>query len=484
MGSSHEASLTHPSWRPRFAGAVGQARSLVTHPAFVIGLSSFLIGLHRAERPLADGDVFWSAKTGQRIAATARLPHHDPFSWTAAGATWVPNSWGWDVVLGVVDRVGGLPLVAWLGVLMTVVLGLLLWLVAEKLGAAPESTGITLQIVGGLFGVFLYARPQIVDYIAIVVFYLLVPKALSPHGARAFIGVVLFQAAWMNLHSAALIGPIVVAALATGRVVASHGQGATRAISLIVMCGLACLATPYGIAPLTHAGEVRAASAGLIVEWGHAGIATPEQILALIAVLIAGWASFLAWRRRHLDMMFVLLVLAVAAWYAVRFAPIAVFAALPTLAATRSAKVRPEFMRRIWWACTALLSLLCVLGAHSFADPGAVVHSGLVAKVPKSCRIVNDIDIGGQLIHDRADVPVFFDSRNDMYGRAREIEALVVLGDGNRGTRFVEANNVDCVLAPSRSPLVASLRAVPGWQVLGSDSLRTLLARTKSASNH
>ena len=57
---------------------------------------------------LAEADTFWQTRTGQLILDTGRLPGTDPFSWTAAGRPWRPNSWAFDVVLGLAYRAGEL----------------------------------------------------------------------------------------------------------------------------------------------------------------------------------------------------------------------------------------------------------------------------------------------------------------------------------------------------------------------------------------
>src|ERR687884_1764760 len=48
---------------------------------------------------LAESDTFWEIRTGQLILAAHRIPRTDPFSWTAYGRPWHPNSWGFDVLL-------------------------------------------------------------------------------------------------------------------------------------------------------------------------------------------------------------------------------------------------------------------------------------------------------------------------------------------------------------------------------------------------
>jgi hypothetical protein len=72
-------------------------------------------------------------------------------------------------------------------------------------------------------------------------------------------------------------------------------------------------------------------------------------------------------------------------------------------------------------------------------------------------------------------VPVSIDSRNDMYGRTREVTWLHVLSYPAAGRRYIAANNVTCVLAPKAAPTVKALIAQGSWRVAGDDGYRVLL---------
>lgn len=481
------ATLDRPATPRQSTARSGARAGGVLATVATVGTVGVLLGLHRAERPYADGDVLWGVRSGLDILRTGTLPHTDAYSWTAHGTAWTPNSWGWNVVLALAYRTGGTVAIALLGTVLIGLVGVLVGVAARRRGAPTAWSVVVLQLVGSLLGVFLYARPQVVDYVAIAALPLLVTGALDAQGRRwpawlAALGGV--QAVWMNLHTAALLGPCAVLALVAGRAWTAPRTTRRRIVgrgaALTAATGLACLATPYGVTPVLHAKQVRDASAGLIAEWAPAGIGSVEQLLALVTILLGLLAAWLAWRAGRRDTVLLLVLLGAGTALALRFAPMLAIAALPELAAGAGRlPVHPTRARLLAVATPAFLAALCIAGAGSFGDPGAQNTSPtLVARLPHDCRLVNDITVGGAVILHRPDVLVSIDSRNDMYGRAAELRALAVERDPRVGPAFVARHHVTCVLDLSAAPLVRALRTMPGWRVAGTDATRTLLVRT------
>ena len=448
----------------------------------VLLLTGALVGLRRAESPYADGDILWSIRAGRDFLSTGHVPRTDPYSWTAHGKTWVPNSWLWNVVLGLADRVAGLGGVAVLGIAMMAVIALLAGTAARRAGATAQWAALCFQIVAGAFALFMYPRSQIVDYAAVLAVPMMFDSVLRAHGRRLWwlsIGLVFTHVVWMNLHSAAVLGPALIAVFGLGRMVTDRedrGQILRRTVVLTVLCGLACLATPYGWSTITHLAEVRRASAGLISEWRPAGFDSAEQILGVAAILLGLLVAARAARRRQYDTVAVLVLLGVATAFAIRFAPMLVLAATPQMAAAATRlPIRKLLMNAVVPLALSILAIACLAGRAGFAHPGIGNSSSLVADLPRGCRLLNDLGIGGDVILRRPDVPVSIDSRNDMYGRAAELSAIDQLEHPDVGLAFIRSSGVTCVLAQSNAPLVIALREQRDWRVAGTDADRTLL---------
>ena len=449
-------------------------------------ITGVLVGLRRAEAPYADGDVLWGARAGKDFLASGVIARTDAYSWTAHGTTWVPNSWGWNVVLGIADKAGGLTGIALLGVAASIGVALAVGARARRAGATRAWATLSIQITAGVFALFMYPRAQMVDYVAVLLFPLLFESALRARGRALWLpggALVLAQAVWMNLHATAVLGPVLLAAAGAGHLLgdADRRRIASRSAVLVALASVACLATPYGTAPISHVAEVRSASAGLISEWRPVGFASPEQWLGVVALVLGALAAAHAVRARRFDAALILVVLGVATATAIRFAPMLALFAAPELAAAASRlRARDAFMSRISALAITILAIACLAGRAGFAHPGVQNSSSLVTALPRGCRLLNDLGIGGDVILRRPDVPVSIDSRNDMYGRSREVAAIDQLANPATGIAFVRSSGVTCVLAPSDAPLVIALRSQPRWRVAGTDSARTLLLRDSS----
>ena len=478
-------SVTDSGAPPRSAGPMRRV-AVPTQWWPVLVVTGVLVGVRRAEAPYADGDVLWGARAGKDFLATGAIPRADAYSWTAHGTRWIPNSWGWNVVLGAADRLAGLTGIALLGVAASVLVALSVGVRARRAGATRAWTALAFQITAGVFALFMYPRAQMVDYVAVLLLPVLFEATLRASGRPLLLrgsALIIAQVAWMNLHSTAVLGPILLAAAGVGHLLnsADRRRMAARCAVLVMLAAAACLLTPYGTAPIAHVAEVRRASAGLISEWRPVGFGSPEQWLGVIALLLGVLAAVRAARTRRFDAVLILVVLGVATATAIRFAPMLALCAAPELAAAGSRlRARDAFVSRISALAMAILAVACLAGRAGFAHPGVSNSSSLVTAMPSGCRLLNDLGVGGDVILRRPDVPVSIDSRNDMYGRSRELAAIDQLADPATGIAFVRSSAVTCVLAPSNAPLVVALRSQPGWRVAGSDSQRTLLLKDAS----
>jgi hypothetical protein len=450
----------------------------------LVAIAGLLVGARRAEAPYADSDVLWGARAGRDFLSSGTIARSDPYSWTVHGRGWTPNSWGWNLVLGIAHRLAGLTGIALLGIAMMVAIGLAVAAAARRAGAKPVWTAILLQVVAGVFALFMYPRAQIADYAMIFVLPLLLSATLGGDRSRFVRGTLAIaatQAIWMNLHSAAVLGPVLLLAAGSGIVVSAErrAQMMLRVGGLVVMSAVCCLATPYGTAPITHLNDVRTASADLISEWHPVGFASAEQLLGVGALVLGAAACWFAFRAKRYDNIAVLVVLGVATASAIRFTPMLALYTIPEFAAAAGRlRVRELFLNRVCALALAILAVACLTGVRGFAEPGSQnASASLVAELPRGCRLLNDFGIGGDVILARPDVPVSIDSRNDLYGRTLELRSLSQLGNPKAGLAYVHSAGVSCVLAPTAAPLVRALRTEPGWRVVGKDGVRTLLVK-------
>jgi hypothetical protein len=472
---------------------VGNEQSAETEPCHwrrrdyaLLATFGLLLGLQRAEaRP--DSDILWSARYGKDLLSTWQLPHRDTYSWTAHGTTWIPNSWGWNVVLGIGYRAAGILGLWTIGIALAVGLALTVARAAARVGAAPTRTAMVWAVLGG-FALVVVPRGQAIGYILMFCVPPLLPSILYGDRRRAIrsgLAVCALEIIWINLHTSGVLGPLIVACggsallAGSGRPLASLHRAIARLTGVVGLAAAACLATPYGAAPVRHIEAVRRASVGLINEWDRPGFGTFAQMAGLIAIAGAIVLAVVAWRSRRFDTAAILGLLAVATGSAVRFAPMLIVFAVPEIAlALGRLRVRAQMLRRIVAAGGVTIVAFIAARSANLAQLDGSQSRGLITALPHSCRLLNDYVVGNAVILFRPDVRVSIDSRIDMYGRAAVLANESVLNDGSGALDYVELHGVNCVLAQSPRKLIAELSQRAGWRVAARDSARTLLVRT------
>jgi hypothetical protein len=458
-------------------------------------MAGVLLGVIKAES-VADPNVLWGIRDGREIIASGHLPHRDHWSWTVSGKDWVPNSWGWDVVLGALHRMGGGGALAALNIALVMVLLSVIAHRGYQLGASTLAVVAAMTVVGGAVLLpWINDRPQLISYVIVVIVVPAVRYALLASRRRFFImlaGLAGFQILWVNLHFFAIIGPLLIAVAGAGHLLDQARQpGAVRVavrdqtarlIAGVVVAVAACGVTPYGPVVAAKTIAVRNDAAGLIVEWRPAGFGTFSQFTGVLAIVFAAVGCVGAYRARRWDAAAAIAVLAVGTGVVCRMAPVTAVIAIPEVAAALSpALIRPRIRRLVFGLAAAGVLVgvgLAATGSSAFGKLNpASTSPALLARLPHGCRVLNDYRLGGALILFRPDVRVSVDSRTDLYGRDR-ILANRDLVSGKPGTlQRIDTAGVTCVLVPSNSGIIADLARTPGWHVAATDVRRTLLLK-------
>src|SRR5947199_6884434 len=95
--------------------------------ALVFALGGWRAGLSR----LSDNSFMVHLRTG-RLILDHGIPHHDPYSFTAAGTKWVAQSWLAELLYGAVNRAGGAFGLRLLGAAIGLFVGLMLFRIALR----------------------------------------------------------------------------------------------------------------------------------------------------------------------------------------------------------------------------------------------------------------------------------------------------------------------------------------------------------------
>jgi len=474
---------------PKAAEHVGYSAPIAARRSWIVAWLAFLpLVLFRAG-VLSEGDTFWQIRIGLLTMAHHAIPATDTFSWTAHGRPYFQNSWGFDVLLAIAYRLAGLPGVAMLCALITMAIVALALALARTLGASPAASAVAFFLALPLLTGWLSARPQLVDYTAVLGLAVLLRQIETERrriGAAALVG--LLAVAWINLHAAALIA-VAIAGLTTVLLAFTRKGSRWRYAAIAAAAAAAgCLANPYGLGVLHQAGQVQSDSSGVITEWAPVNLGNPVQDLTLAA---GAAALIVAWRRREATLTAALAVCIAGSVEAVRFLPFVVLMAMPVLATYASgppdairrylASRRVMFQRGGVLGLVALLALAVPSLTHIGRPEPATYPVGLVADVPHGCRLFTTDLIGSYVILARPDVPVSLDTRNNLYGPQQLVaEERVLHGRGNLSSGLAGAG---CVLVPDSYGLAGRLQHDAQWRVAAVDRIATLYVRRAGISS-
>ncbi|MGB8013983.1 MAG: hypothetical protein WCF68_20380 [Terriglobales bacterium] len=163
-----------------------------------------------ANRPLADADIGWHIRTGERILAMHSLPRTDPFSSTMQGQPWFAWEWLYDILLGVLHRACGLNGVVWLCALLVAATFALLLSQLIKRGTGLLLAVVLMLLAEAAATIHLYARPHIVSWLFSLLWFVVLERwegwgqTRLPRWIPWFFP--LSMLLWVNLHGGWIFG--------------------------------------------------------------------------------------------------------------------------------------------------------------------------------------------------------------------------------------------------------------------------------------
>jgi hypothetical protein len=425
-----------------------------------------IIGFSLAGRTkfLGDADTFWHIAVG-RLTLDSGLVHHDPFSFTRHGESWIANQWLAECIMAMADRLGGFDgiFVLTVGILAATYMVLSYrWIVR---GFDPLLTLAIMSLIISASAYTLNARPHIVSIGLLgLVFWLLRdiedgrrPLTQLPWLIPVFI-------VWSNLHGAVLggLGTLALVAGAWTGLRLVHAAGPlsnSRDIGLLWLsvagCGLALLATPYGTGSLQAWWTIMSMSLPeLIIEHAPLRTGSIEGFLVIVLgiVYVAIFAATpRAWARPTYWLPLVWLALTC---LRIRHAPLFAIVAGIALADLLPLSRLALWLNRRGWlralssaptrtnvllALSVLLIMIVPLAAATVwlkhIGPLPLIGAGwarptprvwpaellgplksYAAEQPDGTPIFNEPILGGFLIDQCPELRVFIDGRCELYG--------------------------------------------------------------------
>jgi len=480
-----------------------------------------------------DGDPGRHIRVGETILRSG-LFYHDPFSFTKAGAPFIPYEWLSEVLTALSVRWAGLPGML---VLTGAVLALTYAVVTRTLwrrGVSPIVAVPTLLLVLAVGTVHWHARPHVYTLLSAALLMVLIDRAAdstrtaSPRDVwwAAWPVLPLF-ACWANLHGGFLYGLFVLGVVVVGdRVEMLYASGPdvgrwkhvlVRHAAMFGVAVVAVMLTPSGPKLYLHT-------------FGYLGDTylvdnTQEYMspnfhlarFALIAIVLVTCTLAILPRRAPFPTLMLVGLNIAFSLVAARNLPLFAIVVLPTVAvelehalatwipswARKLGRpipyVQPTRLALAWPVVAITLMLLVARRSAGTAEPPTTItksHGVFPTEFVPSVfpvravqearaaavtgRIFHEFTWGGYILYAWPEQRVFIDGQTDFYGDSITQEFRDIIGLQHGWRAKLAAWRIELVLIETASPLSDALAHESGWQPVYCDSTAVLFRRNES----
>ena len=297
---------------------LGPVPGLVALPLF--GLLVLVVALQNTQ-PILDGDLFWHlAYAQQMLARHTLIPDATLYSWTPTSSTVIYCAWLAELTLYAIWSLAGLGGVFVLRFLVVATVLALVWHFARR--CRIERSPVAFLVFLGLAELTRAGSAPKPELFSLLFFAIMVfaysSGRIAVHRSRWLAwtyAVPLLLLIWVNTHGAFILAAPFLVATALGEVLLFArrspwrlpGNRLLHLLAAWLLCGLATVATPYGLAyPIAL---IRENVLGLVarpdVAWNEAYLSifsplvTGEFIVGLVGLTIVSLGvAALAWRQR------------------------------------------------------------------------------------------------------------------------------------------------------------------------------------------
>ena len=459
---------------------------------------------------VADPDIWWHIRVGQWIIEHQAFPHNGIFSAFGATHPWAAYSWGFEVIVATLNRLGLMGISLFV-IVFDVTLVLLIFLVARFFSgsfwwawflSAVAVWAMDLNRVN-------VARPVSVSILLFTLELVLIFRAQQTRNAKYLYWLPLFFLVWANFHIQFIYGlalPGLLAAVTSVEHWVAGKWSADRGLTdephtlrpavlwaIFAACFAATLVNPYtvGLYRVIFNYTQSSFAYNAIVEFRAPNFRQVPHYIQLLLLV----AAFFAMGRRKIDpyKVALLTLTSLVSFRSVRdvwFAciPAAVIIAYSVRRTDPETRDNSAFGMRLLHVGPVLAGALLVI-VLSAADNG-LSNRALLQTVQNSYPLdavrfiqehhfsgplYNNFNWGGFLIGSLPDYPVSIDGRTDLYGDdyfQQEIQTLM-----GRRTDDQALDRANLVLLPSNVPLSAMLESSSRFRLVYADNMAKVFVR-------
>ena len=472
-------------------------RGRILIPA-VAGVAAARLGL----RSISDNSTLVHLRTGLEILDHGRIPHRDPYSFTAPGHPWVVQSWLASVAYALADRAAHHALVLEQGAIFAIV-GILIALCARSSTGPRWALASTLAVAASAPG--WSPRPLMFGLACLALTIVVVERRAHPAWLIPIVWI------WVNSHGSFPLGLAWLCARTVGEAIDLRGWP-RHALARLAMFGVGmavAVINPLGYRLLSFplvALHKKSTFQG-IVEWHSPNFQTPNHFLTLVFV-VASLVVLLRCRVPWAQLLPVCGFLALGLVAARNLGPLGVVLA-PALAtglsaspvrgalAARGGRWGPRaegLLGRSWLRAGTALAVVVVgavfvvgalgrpskdLASYPVAAVDEAAHTGRLGPTHR----IAATDVVGCYLLWRAgpSTKVFIDDRYDMYPTRVALDAGTIGAARDDVTYVLDRYQVDTVIWSTSQALPMQLRALGGWREQWRDTHWALLVREPTA---
>lgn len=450
---------------------------------------------------MRDPDIWWHLRNAETLLSTHHFIRFDAYSFTTRGLPWMNPEWLSEIPYYLGFRLlgeRGLFLVM-LGAVELVIAGILLlcYRRSSDVKAAFLATWVAVLFAAINIGL----RTILFGWLCFIIEMLLL-ESFRRGRDHLWLLVPLF-ALWINLHGSWLIGVVFLflfivsgwVQFVWGSIQAARWtqQQKRKLLSVALACIAALLINPYGWRLVAYPFQLsfqHQLMVDFVEEWASVDFQTfyGKIVFAVVAAMFV----FTLARRRPWPLHELLFSLV--AFYSglthKRFLFLAGIVFCPILAVElKDAVFAPYDPKRdkpiiaaaimVGFLGFAILHVPSSASLRAAETPYFPVHA--LPTLEATCanqRVFNRFEWGGYLIWNARNIPVFFDSREDIFEHygvfADGVEAMHI----HNSLGILDRYRIGCVLLNSNDSLTYLLRNTPGWHLQFEDPIATLLVRT------
>lgn len=485
----------------------------MTRYAWLAGLALLvLVALHR----LVAFDVWWQIAAGRWILQHG-FPEVDPFSYAFPGREWIELRWLYCVTVEGVYRLLG-PNGLIVAKLVAVTTAAMVWIRAAGRDTPPLARAVGILVMLAAVHDRLTVRPELVTFVLLGAMVWLLESGRRHEDSRRVVWVLPLQLLWVNAHTLAVLGPIVLSIHA----LTSWNRGnrlRKQGVVLAVLGWCMLLATPYGwrgaTFPFQLWSQIRSGHYldNVIAEFhgplSDLWLRADGRTIGFVACLLVSAASFLlagrsrSWFRLLLWGLFLYLALQAVRNVAL-FGWVAGFATVANLSdwqrGANGFRIRQveRWVAVGSWLCFLAVAPLLVSGQwsrlqHSVKQFGFGVSDrrfpidawAFVEQAGLPQPVLHGIGDGGYLAHVAGPGGVLVDGRLEVYGGELLARTLPMIETGVGLEAFTRQHGIGTVLVRDpviRSGLFQTLERLPNWVAVYVDPRHVIFVKMQDTT--